>query len=153
MNDDTIEYKDLGLKKLVQIFNGRMPTARVGILGNTTGRDGQLTNAQVGAFHEFGTSKLPIRSFLRVPILENFRRFLYKSNQFTPGKLKEVVAAGSARKWVEIIGVIAEDVVAEAFATGGFGKWKPSNMKFKKNHQTLVETQQLRDSITSDVKD
>lgn len=151
--NDTIEYKDLGLSALVKAFSGRVPTARVGILGSSTNRDGKLNNATVGSFHEFGTSTLPVRSFLRVPILEHFRRYLLKSHAFTPEKLKQIVQSKSARPWVEMIGVIAETVVMDAFNTGGFGRWKPSNMSFKKNHQTLVETQQLRDAITSDVKD
>ncbi len=49
------------------------------------------------------------------------------------------------------IAIVALDVVLGAFATGGYGKWKPSNMEHKKVHMTLVETQQLRNSVTEEV--
>ncbi len=54
---------------------------------------------------------------------------------------------------VKKVAVVAEGIVAEAFDTGGFGQWPPSDMTHKKVHQTLVETQQLRNSITSEVKE
>ena len=50
------------------------------------------------------------------------------------------------------MGAVGESIVQDAFSTGGFGKWKPSRMENKQTKQTLVETQQLRNSITSDVK-
>lgn len=54
------------------------------------------------------------------------------------------------------IGVTAEGIVLEAFDSNGFGKWAPLNpatLAAKKNHQTLVETQQLRNAILHEVVD
>lgn len=150
---DTIELKDRGLKKLVEAFKGRLPVARVGILGGDNKRTEEgSTNAEVGAAHEFGTSKLPRRSFLRMPITDKLNKALDANNAFDETVLKEVLRTGSAREWMMKVGETARDIVLGAFATGGFGQWKPSNMKHKDNHQTLVETTQLRESITYDVK-
>jgi hypothetical protein len=141
------------LDKILEAFKSP-PVARVGVLGDHAARkEGELTNAQIGAYHEFGTETLPIRSFLRQPITNRLQQFLDKSNAFSKKAMDEVIKSGSLKVYVAKIGVVGEAVVAEAFRTGGFGDWEPSNMTHKKNHETLVETQQLRNSITSDVKE
>jgi hypothetical protein len=144
------------LDEFVKTLKGKLPSVQVGILGDKTHRgtdnpDG-LTNAQIGAWHEFGTSKLPVRSFLRLPLTTQLERYLEKSGAFSKDAVKEVLEQRSIVPWLMKIGVLAEQIVADAFASGGFGTWVPSNMKFKKVHMTLVETQQLRNSITSRIK-
>lgn len=155
MADDTILLNTKGLDQLIKTLKTN-PVVEVGVLGDKNSRaskKGQLTNATVGAAHEFGTSKLPIRSFLRMPITENLEKFLEASGAFTPETLDEVIKSGSIMGWMDKVGIVAEQVIATAFETGGFGKWKPSNMRFKDNWQTLVETQQLRNSISHRVKE
>lgn len=147
-----IEYNIKNLDKILKALKKEKLKGRVGILGNTGGRDGDgPNNATVGAFHEFGTSRLPVRSFLRMPISEHLQSGLEKSGAFTKDALADVVEEGTLRPWLEKAVLVAESIVIEAFDTGGYGKWKPSDMRFKHVHMTLVETQQLRDSITSDI--
>lgn len=110
-----------------------------------------LNNAEIGTFHEFGTDKLPVRSFLRMPITTQLGKYLKKTKAFDKAALKKILAEGDMVVWLRKVGLIAETVIAEAFDTGGFGQWKPSNMSRKKVQQTLVETQQLRNSISSEV--
>lgn len=152
MSED-VEFNTKGLDKLLKAFKD-IPKARVGILGGKNPRQNGGSNASVGAKHEFGdpASGLPIRSFLRVPITEHLQEYLDKSKAFDQDALKKVISESSLREWVAKIGIVAETIVLDGFQTGGFGKWKPSNMLHKKNQQTLVETQQLRNSITSEVK-
>ncbi len=156
------EYKDMGLDNLLRALTGDLPQARVGVLGSNNSRTaGKSNNATIGKNHEFGEIvklngrdvKLPERSFLRVPIAENMQGYLDSSGMFTKEAERQVVRDGSLVPWITNLGIIGVSIVLDAFKTGGFGKWKPSNMKFKKNHQTLVETQQLRNSITWDVKE
>lgn len=134
---------------------------RVGILGNdaTAARSKEdnasssgsepVTNAEVGAAHEYGTSTLPERSFLRVPLTRNFNKNLRKSGAFDDDVIKDVLKEGSPLRWLEIAKTVAKDTVLEAFATGGGGEWPQSDFSKKHNEQTLVESQQLRDSITA----
>lgn len=152
MSDDTIEMNTKGLDQLIKSLKGQLPVIKIGILGDKNGRTDSNTNANIGVKHEFGDQTVPRRSFLRQPITENLQKYLEDSDAFTEDTLKEVARSGSIILWMKKIAIIAETIVSDAFNTGGFGKWKPSNMLFKKNHQTLVETQQLRNSITSDVK-
>jgi len=149
---DTIEYKDHGLKNLIAALKNKIPVAKVGVLAGKNNRKDDGTNASIGYKHEFGKDGMPQRSFLRVPLVDNLQKFLNKSNAFTEEVLLKVIDEKSLTEWVIKMGHVGENVVAEAFHSTGFGKWKKSNMSFKKVKQTLVETQQLRNSISSEVK-
>jgi phage gpG-like protein len=120
------------------------PSVRVGIFG-----DGR--NATVGAAHEFGTTTHPQRSFLRVPIMEEMPKALKRSGIKNSDFLKKMLRTGNLNPLMARLGVLAEGIVIGGFNTGGYGRWIPSNMKYKHNKQTLVETKQLRESITHEV--
>lgn len=152
MSDEETEITTKGLDKLLKALKNP-PQIRVGILGDQPRQDGGLNNATIGAFHEFGTSKTPVRSFLRLPISALLDKKLKAADVLSKETAKEVVTKGSLMLVCQKIATIAEAIVAEAFDTGGFGFWVKSDMSRKKNHQTLVETQQLRNSITSEVKE
>lgn len=154
-DDDAVVVNTKNLDKLIKILKKKVTTIQVGILGGGQQRSGKNTvsNATIGSYHEFGTSKLPRRSFLREPISDQLPSRLENSGAFDKEVLKKVMESGDTIPWLEKIAVLAEGIVADAFDTGGFGKWIPSNMKDKKNQQTLVETTQLRNSITSIIKE
>lgn len=177
MSEDTVTMKTIGLDNLIKAIEENKGRVRVGILGSTAQRYAEVStdeisgekikeghssvnNAEIGLKHEFGgPSKLPNghminlpqRSFLRVPLIQQFQKYLDASGAFDRATLASVMKKGTFTKWLYKLGVVGEQVVGEAFASGGFGEWKPSNMDFKDNHETLVETQQLRDSIISEV--
>lgn len=154
MSEKVIEYHDKGLKNFIAAFKGKIPHARVGILGGKNLRKSEgPTNAEIGLRHEFGKAGMPVRSFLRVPIIDNLQAGLDESGAFNQDALEKVIAEKSIKNWVAKIGIVAEGIVLEGFHTGGYGKWKPSFMKYKKVQLTLIETNQLRNSITSDVKE
>lgn len=159
----TIEMNTKALDKLIRALGSKIPTARVGVLGAKNARSsegGSPSNATIGMNHEYGEIvelhgkmvKLPVRSFLRMPLIDHLEEFLEKNGAMDKTTINEVIKSGNFEEFIAKIGITGEEVVAEAFATGGFGQWKKSNMSFKKNKQTLVETQQLRNSITSEVK-
>lgn len=146
---DSFEYKDKGLANLIKALTVKSPTVKVGILGtkdSRTGDDKSKSNAIIGARHEFNG-----RSFLRQPLNENLQKYLLSSGAFDKKAFREVVKTKSLLPWIQKLGILGVQIVNEAFDTGGFGKWKPSNMDRKIVKQTLVETQQLRNSITSEV--
>lgn len=156
MSDEAYTLDTRGLDQLIKALKKATTLGRIGVLGPKTVRsavdnkDG-LTNAQIGAFAEFGTSKAPQRSFLRIPLMTEFQKELSKSGAFDKEALKAVIAAASFTPWLKKAAIVAEGVVLGAFDSGGYGKWQPSNMQYKSNHNTLIETQQLRNSITSEV--
>lgn len=146
-----------GLKKFLKAFQGKLPVIRVGILGTTARHDdGSTTNAEVGAAHEFGTSRVPMRSFLRVPLSEHLAKNLEQAGAFSEQAVAKIIDQGSLSNYAQKIGIEAVGIVMDAFDTSGFGKWqslKASTMDRKKVKQILVETQQLRNSVTFDVKE
>ena len=173
MSDDAYDLNTKNLDAILKAMKNNMSKVRVGILGGktirnnfqvdakksinaTSGKAPKMrfeveTNAAVGALHEFGTSKLPMRSFLRMPISENLQKELEKSQAFGEEALKEVVKIGSFLPWLYDLAALAEKIVSDAFDTGGFGKWDKTKTE-NNTGMTLVDTQQLRNSITSDVK-
>ncbi len=157
MSDDgetTVDVK--GLDKLLKALKGPMPVVRVGILGGNAqrgGAQGGPNNATIGAYHEFGTSRHPVRSFLRMPLTALLSKRMQSSGLLDKDAMNAVIAQGSVIPWLRKVAILAEGIVADAFATGGFGIWPPSNMKNKKVQMTLVETQQLRNAITSEIKE
>lgn len=179
MSNDTVEMKTAGLDNLLKALNDNAGRVRVGILGSKATRHAEMetdsitgeqfgtgtsttNNAEIGLKHEFGgpstlpngkVINLPQRSFLRVPMITQFQKYLTNSGAFDRATLATILKTGKFSKWLSKLGFIGEHVVQDAFDTGGFGDWKPSNMSFKTNHQTLVESQQLRDSIISEVTD
>lgn len=154
MADETT-FKDMGLNQLLKTLKDSKAVLRVGILGNKNARSGSgETNAEIGAKHEFGSDGMPQRSFLRMPLETELAKALANSQAFSEDTLKKVIAEKTLKPWLEQVGFVAEAVIQDAFATGGFGQWPQwSNPNYTNNTgQILVDTQQLRDSISSEVK-
>lgn len=131
--------------------------ARVGILGSDVARtdddDSGLTNSELGVIHEFGseTAGIPPRSFLRMPV-EDHAREIMKS--LDSEKVRSAVERGDAVTVFKILGMAAEGWCKLAFGSAGFGKWpalKAETIARKGSSAPLIDTGQLRRSITSDV--
>jgi hypothetical protein len=145
------KFDDKALQKLIDALKNDGSEARVGILGRTNARnDAGETNATIGARHEFGLG-VPQRSFLRMPIEVRLQKEIKASGLITPKSIKEIIETGTLRPMLEKIAIVGERCVLLAFDSEGFGKWQKSNMEYKAVRLTLVETQQLRNSITSEV--
>lgn len=159
MSDD-VNIKVDGLDKLLKALKGKPPTVRVGVLGSKTARSNegngktQSTNAEIGAVHEFGLGDMPQRSFLRVPIMDHLQSYMQNVGSLDEETLKLVIKEGSVIQWLKQIGILAEAIVSDAFDTAGFGKWPGWKTPGYSNraNQILVDTQQLRNSITSEVQ-
>jgi len=146
---------------------------RVGILGGktnrtkvVTSRNGMrragkspdvLTNAEIGLIHEKGSAsnKIPRRSFLEMPLVlksagllavRNKLWAVYQGGPDTKARLREAYVN---------LGLIAERIIQRAFETRGFGRWaqnKKATIRRKNgSDMPLIDTAQLRRSITSDV--
>lgn len=151
-DDDIVAMNTRGLDQLIKATK-KLPVIQIGVLGANDVREDGESNAEIGAKHEFGADGMPMRSFLRVPLSDHLSNYLEESGAFDKAALTEVVKLGSFTPWMRKVATTAEAVVLDGFQTGGFGRWRPSIMTFKKLKMTLIETQQLRDSITSEVKE
>ncbi len=128
---------------------------KVGVLGgNDTRQDGEpLGNAGVGVVQEFGsiTNGIPARSFLRMPLETKKDRL---EATFEKAGVKQKLLTGDAKGAMQSLGFVAEEIIDDAFKTGGFGTWapnKPSTIAKKGSSKPLIDQSELRRSITSKV--
>lgn len=131
--------------------------AKVGILGNQNFRTGPMGNAELGLIQEFGTAdgKIPPRSFLRMP-LEQDAKNIAKSLMNKRQKIEQAIADGDENYVIEQLGIAGEASVQRAFSTGGFGQWQgnaESTKERKGSSSPLIDTGELRESITSEVSE
>lgn len=150
-----IDFDNSGFKKIKGALSDSLKT-RVGILGdkaNEAHGEGK-TNVEIGSIHEFGSVSqgIPPRSFLRMPLEMKIWEWVKKNKDH----YKEMLEAGTLRKWYTALGFAAEEIVDNAFISRGFGKWlplKPRTIKAKGSDMPLIDTGQLRASISSQVLD
>ena len=143
-----------GLQDLKKQLNMGYYT-KVGILANGKANEDHegIDNATLGAVHEFGSldENIPPRSFLRMPLETKQDELvsMLKSN-----KVAALIAQGKIKSVFKLLGIKAEEIIQSAFDSGGFGKWtplKPQTIKRKGSASVLIDTGQLRRSITSEV--
>lgn len=130
---------------------------RVGILadapkktGTRTGKRGRqiqqaATLAEVAAAHEFGTDKIPQRSFIRATM------DLHRADIMAMmSSLVALVVAGKidARTACERLGIYAQGLVQARIAEGIAPELAPSTIARKGSSKQLVDSGQLRSSIT-----
>ena len=110
------------------------------------------TNAELGLVHELGSlsRNIPPRSFLYMPIKTQASTLV----KTMAADLVKLLPAGKAAMFLKRLGIAAENLVQEAFASRGFGRWapdKPKTVKAKGSDAPLIDSGQLRRSIASRV--
>lgn len=138
---------------------------RVGILGNKnargtaaekakskTGAAGAAktsTNSEIGFLQEYGSiaDHIPPRSFLRMPLALKGKQIVKEASV----SAQKLLAAGKIVMVLQRLGVACVAAIDDAFASRGFGKWDrnaPLTIKIKGYDSPLIQTSQLRRSIT-----
>lgn len=112
-----------------------------------------INNPTLGAIHEFGSVKrnIPSRSFLRMPVIQELPAALAKVDKQLWHK---VIVKKGLLGALGLLGAYCMDVIHLAFDTGGFGAWqalKARTIKRKGRDAILIDTAQLRQSITAEV--
>lgn len=140
-----------GLERILKNVSTNL-VAKIGIFGGGNQRDdGSQTNAQIGAKHEFGSfsENLPRRSFLKDPITLKRKELLKKADKIIKANIDK---PEGAEKIFELVGIVGEGIVQEAFETGGFGTWQSLSQRTidkKGSSQILIDSSQLRKAIIS----
>jgi len=148
-----IKFDNKGFKIIEDALKDSFKT-RVGILGAKASQthEGGMTNVEVGSIHEYGSisRNIPSRSFLRMPLEAKVWEWVKKNKD----RYYEMLKINKLRKWYVALGLEAEAIVDEAFTTRGFGRWSPlkkSTIEAKGSDMPLIDTGQLRKSISSQV--
>lgn len=158
-----VEFDMSGFNVIKKALEDNFKT-RVGILGSkasqihdakdATGKpiDVGLTNADIGAIHEFGSGNIPRRSFLKMPLENHIGKWIRANKD----RYYEMMTKGNVKKFYEAMGFEAEKIINEAFVTSGYGTWAPNaprTIEKKGSSMPLIDTGQLRASISSKVLD
>lgn len=123
----------------------------VGVTAKTNGRNGEFSNAELAAIHEFGSParNIPERSFLRKPLISNAAAIanLAKNaaGKFIMGQITAEAALGA-------IGEEAKSISKTEITEGITPALKPATIKRKKSSKPLIDTGQLLNSITYEVR-
>lgn len=141
--------RDSGWSRAVKkLFRGYEVT--VGIHEKEGARDaGGITNADAGFFNEFGTSRIPERSFLRSTFDKGSK--VYKDTSKEAAAF--VVRTGaSLDKALAILGLKVSSDVKEAIRSRIDPPNAPSTIAKKGSSTPLIDTGQLLNSIDFEVK-
>lgn len=135
-----------GLKKRVEKLGlGRV---HVGIPGSATEADGTRI-ADIAATHEFGDPSrgIPERSFLRASIIKNRKNYVKMARN---GAKKVAAGTMESRMVYSLIGTQAQGDVWDYFILGrpNFVPLKPATIKRKGSSAPLIDSGQMRQSIT-----
>lgn len=158
MADKRIKVDLKGLEKLVKAL-GDQYSIKVGIMGSksqrTNGSSGK-TNAEIGFLNEFGSAEkhIPARSFLGMPLRTRLVEYLLKKKAFSQEEIDKAVEEGNLFELAKKVGIVAEELIQDAFGSRGFGEWatnSPYTVQQKGSDSPLIDTGQLRRSISSKV--
>lgn len=126
----------------------------VGVTRASAGRHqtGEINNAELAAVHEFGTKdgRIPERSFIRSSMADN-RDTYVKSHA---DNLRKVVRGEMPfDKSLDLLGVRAAADVQQNIRNGDFESLAQATIDRKGSSKPLIDTGNLRQSITHEVRD
>ncbi len=132
-------------KLLADVTQLSRRSVRVGVFDNAGSQNG-VSLAEIAAFHEFGTSTVPERSFLRATFYGHAAGEL----RTMVGKLTKAVFAGrmDEAQALGLLGTWAAARVKQTIRNGIAPALEPATIKAKGSSLPLVDTGQLINSIT-----
>lgn len=113
--------------------------------------EGGLTVAEIGAIHEFGTQTIPRRSWLRGYIDANEQEIRGDLRKAYESAIKSKGQKGSLARRLKLVALKHEFAIKERMMHLS-PSLKSETVDRKGSSATLVDTGQLRSSITSEVK-
>jgi hypothetical protein len=147
-----ITERDNGYKALLARFDAPQGSVTIGVHeaeGSAPTEDGEATLLDVAMFNEFGTASIPPRSFIGAWSDEN-----EETNRERLRLIGEAVVAGklpSIEVGLERFGLLCVADVQERIAAGIPPENAPSTIEKKGSSAPLIDTGQLRSSITHQV--
>jgi len=107
------------------------------------------TVIEVGATNEFGTENIPARSFIRTPI-QNSKKDIFKLVAIQSKKMYELKSTPDAS--LELVGTLMENKMKESFVDNDWQENSQSTIKKKGSSTPLIDSGQLRQAITHEVR-
>ena len=131
MADKSIKFDMSNLNDLIKSLNDNY-TLRVGIIGSKAKANHEkgesLTNAELGTFHEFGSSDgthPPRRSFLEDSLKYKLRFNTEQMKKMRKDLFNQIFVKKNPKSFLQDLGAECLRIIEAGFATNGFGMWKP----------------------------
>lgn len=148
--ENASEWREM--KKLVKELKEDKSYVKAGVVGEAAGAEhGEgVANVDVALWQEFGTDKIPSRSFIRAPFEANKQKYLGALRELLP---KVIDGKMTITRALKLIGLAMATDMKKAILTGeGIPPPNaPSTIAAKGSSRPLVDTGQLVRSITSAV--
>lgn len=148
-----IQVKNANLVKDLEkkIKDVKKREVAIGVMQNSGAYEDGLSIVEVARVHEFGsiTKNIPARSFLRVPFYEKEKQV---DNLIFRGYKMMVEKNETVDKALDLIGLGARDISVGAFRDNNWQELKQSTIKAKGSSTPLIDTGNLRQSITWEVR-
>lgn len=124
----------------------------IGVTQKSDKRSDGMNNATLAMIHEFGSPKHNIaqRSFLRVPLTQNQEEITTLAKEQVYKALNNGINAITP---LEEIGVFSSNLCKMAITDGLTPALKPATIKRKKSSKPLIDTGNLLNSITWEIRD
>lgn len=124
----------------------------IGVTQKSDKRSDGMNNATLAMIHEFGSPKHNIaeRSFLRVPLSKNQEEITTLAKEQVYKALSNGINAITP---LEEIGVFSSNLCKMAITDGLTPALKPATIKRKKSSKPLIDTGNLLNSITWEIRD
>lgn len=125
----SIKFDTSGLDDLLKSLKTDK-VVRIGIIGSKAhaAHKGGMTNAELGAIHEFGSSDNahpPRRSFLEEPLKSKLNMKNEDMQGLKKSLWKNVFQKHKPELFLAELGAKAMSIIEGAFLTYGYGTWKP----------------------------
>lgn len=123
----------------------------IGVTQKSDKRSDGMNNATLAMIHEFGSPKHNIaeRSFLRVPLTQNQAKITTLAKEQVYNALSNET---SVIRPLEEIGVFSSNLCKMAITDGLTLALKPATIKRKKSSKPLIDTGNLLNSITWEIR-
>lgn len=149
----TVTERDRGWNKLIRAMKRGDVSARVGIVGGPAGQShGSLNNASLGAVHEFGTRRVPERSFLRATVDEQRTQVETQLarvvREFYGTQDRARLTRGLGRVAAKVTADVKKKIVGSIPPPNA-----PATVARKGSSTPLVDTGQLVNTISWDVQE
>ena len=127
------------------------PKVYIGIPSSTNARQGASNNATIAAVHELGapTRGIPARPFLIPTMQNNADKYTTLMAQGFRNALQDKEKAAEV---YEKIGLVASSDVKDYIVSGQFVPLKESTIDRKGSSKPLIDTGELRNSISYEVR-
>ncbi len=143
-----VKDRDRGLKKLKRnLKNTGKHFVKVGIFGDSASEahaGTQKSNVEIAGFQEFGTSRIPTRSFIRATVDAEEAKIrklqVQLGRKVLQGKTTEV-------QGLSVMGVFLQGAIQKRIQGGISPALSPKTIQRKGSSKTLIDTGQLVQSI------